>query len=99
MWGFKQKPAVVALSNKLAVHLGKECGLNGEAAAALRMMEEQGHYVGRKVTFFRVFDPTIAEAAGVKPRCFRDLDAYAVAHHGHIESDGQIILYMNTIKN
>jgi len=95
MWGFKQKPAAVALSRKLTLHLGKECGLSGEAAAALRMMEEHGHYVGRKVTFFRVFDPATAEAAGISLRCFRDLDACAVAHHGHIESDGEIVLYMN----
>ena len=93
MWGFKQKPAAVALSRKLTLHLGKECGLSGEAAAALRMMEEQGHYVGRKVTFFRVFDPATVEAAGVHPHQFRDLDACMVPHRGHIENDGEIVLY------
>jgi len=93
MWGFKQKPVVVPLSKKLTLQLGKEYGLSNEAAGVLRMMEEHGNYVGRKVTFFRVFDPATVEAAGVHPHQFRDLDACMVPHRGHIENDGEIVLY------
>ena len=93
MWKFWQKPAAAPLSEKVQRHLVKERGLSDEAAASLRMMEQHGRYSGRKVTYFRVFDPAAVQAAGVDLRRFGDLDTgREVLHSGHVESDGQIVL-------
>lgn len=92
MWGFKEKPASSAISQKLALALALERGLTGEAAASLRMMEQRGRYASRKVTFFRVFDPANVAVGGVNPRHFNDLNPRAMLYRGHIESDGQIVL-------
>ena len=92
MWGFKEKPAFSAISQKLALALADERGLTGEAAAPLRMMEQRGRYANRKVTFFRVFDPANVAVAGINPRRFNDLNASAMLYRGHVESDGQVML-------
>ena len=92
LWGFGQNSAPVALSKKVTLCLAKERGLTEQAAASLRMMEKRGHYVGRKVTFFRVFDPAVVAASGLSPRRFNDLDSGAFLHGGHVESDGHIVL-------
>ncbi|MBI4300507.1 MAG: hypothetical protein HY677_05165 [Chloroflexi bacterium] len=92
MWNFGQKAGPMVLSEKLALHLARERGLSRDAAAALRMVQEHGHYVGRSVTYFRIFDPAATKAAGIELRGYKDLDARTIIHAGHIESDGQVVL-------
>lgn len=93
MWGFKQKPARVGLSKKLALHLAKERGLSDGAAASLGVLEKSGRYDGRRVTTFRVYDPAKVGAAGAKPLSFGDLHAGTILYSGHIEKDGHIVLF------
>lgn len=96
MWKFWHKPAPTTLSEKVRLHLTRERGVTAEAAASLRMMEQQGRYSGRKVTYFRVFDPATARAAGIDVQCFDDIATGGVLHSGHTESDGQIVLSRST---
>lgn len=96
MWKFWQKPAPMPLSEKVRLHLTRERGVTAEAAAPLRMMEQHGRYSGRKVTYFRVFDPTIARAAGIDVQCFEDIETGGMLHSGHTESDGQVVLSRST---
>ncbi len=92
MWKFWQKPAATSLSANLTLYLGKERGLNQQNAASLRVLEQQGRYSGRKVNFFRVFDPATGNAAGPEVGLFDNLDVRRVLYSGHTESDGQIML-------
>ena len=61
---------------------------------ALRLLEQHGSYSGRRVNFFRVFDPGRAAERGVHPRSFVDLDAHPelVLATGHIEHGGAVAL-------
>ena len=72
--------------------LTKERRLSDQDLIGLRKMRQRGKYVGRSVTFFRVFDPVTVKATGAEVRRFDDLDAQCILHTGHIESDGQIVL-------
>ena len=84
-----------ALSKSMRTILATERGLKDEAAASLLMVEQKGHYSGRKVTFFRVFAPDTVKAAGIKLCHFDNLDAACILHSGHTEADGQIVLNRN----
>ena len=92
MLKFWQKPAMMPLSEKMKLHLADERGLGNQAAVSLRMMEQKGRYSGRKVTYFRIFDPATTAAAGIEVRCYDDLNIRAILHSGHLESDGQIMM-------
>ena len=60
----------------------------------LRVLEQQGSYAGRRVKYFRVFDPLRATERAVQVRAFTDLDAHAelVLGSGHVERDGAVVL-------
>jgi len=92
MWKFWQKPGVVPVSTKVRVLLVKDRGVSEDNATKLRMIEESGHYDGRSVTYFRIFDPEVAGRAKVKPHRYGDLDGDLVLHAGHIERDGSVVL-------
>jgi hypothetical protein len=61
--------------------------------ARLTVLERMGSYSGRRVNFFRAFDPTGA-ARGLKVHAFRDLDAHQdlVLGSGHVEHEGLVML-------
>jgi hypothetical protein len=61
---------------------------------ALRLVQNQGSYSGRRVNFFRVFDTGRAMARGIHPRSYADLDAYPdlVIAAGHTEHGGAVAL-------
>lgn len=92
MWKFWQRPTSMPLSDSMTLYLGKERGLNQQNAASLRVLEQHGRYSGRKVNFFRVFDPATGNAGGIEVRLFDNLDVRRVLYSGHTESDGQIVL-------
>lgn len=92
MWKFWQKPSAMPLSDNMTLYLEKERGLNQQSATSLRVLEQRGRYSGRKVNFFRVFDPATANAAGIEVSLFDNLDVRRVLYSGHTESDGQIVL-------
>jgi hypothetical protein len=68
---------------------------------ALGVVETQGQYSGRRVTFVRVFDPAraVARAVNVFTRhTYEDLNAHQdlVLRAGIIERDGTIVLFPRT---
>lgn len=87
MWKFWQKTGVMPLSKKMRFHLATERGLSDQAADSLSILEQQGNYSGRRVTYFRVYNPVAAKAAGNDVRHFDDLNAPEIMHSGRIESN------------
>lgn len=92
MLSWLRKPAVGPLSEPVKAILVHQRGIDEQQAAALRMMHHNGSYSGRKVTYFKVFDPTALKAAGVEPRNFTELDGSGVLYSGHVEAEGQVVL-------
>ena len=70
---------------------GLPVGMN---PATLRVVEERGSYAGRRVQYFRVFDPIRAAERAVQVQVFGDLDAHPelVLGSGHVEQQGAVIL-------
>jgi hypothetical protein len=70
----------------------------GRASSAdiggLQVLERRGNYSGRKVTYFRVFDPIHVAARAVTAAAYTDLDPYPdlVLATGHLEQDGMVML-------
>ncbi|HLZ28768.1 MAG TPA: hypothetical protein VKV73_15745 [Chloroflexota bacterium] len=62
--------------------------------AGLTVLERMGSYSGRRVNFFRAFDPTRAEARALHVQAFRDLDGHQelVLGSGHVEREGLVML-------
>jgi erythromycin esterase-like protein len=93
-WKFWQLPVVVPLAEQLRSRLVRERGLSEQAVTSLRMVNRQGRYADRPVTYFRVIDPEAVRRAGLELHRYADLDAHRPLqlHTGHIERDGQIVL-------
>jgi len=55
---------------------------------------QPGSYSGRRVTYFRAFDPVRAAEAAVQVRVFDDLDTHQelVLGSGHVEQNGAVAL-------
>ena len=66
----------------------------GVQPSALSVVEEHGTYSGRRVTYFRAFDPVCVAESGVQIRRFTDLDPLPglILGSGHVESDGSVVL-------
>jgi hypothetical protein len=64
------------------------------SAAGLTVLERMGSYAGRRVNFFRAFDPVRAAARSLQVAVFRDLDAHQdlVLGSGHTEHEGLVML-------
>jgi hypothetical protein len=62
--------------------------------AGLTVLERMGTYSGRRVNFFRAFDPARATARAIQVHVFRDLDAHEdlVLGSGHVEHEGLVML-------
>src|SRR5919199_1058516 len=58
--------------------------------ATLATVEERGSYAGRRVRYFRVFDPARAAERSIQVRVLGDLDTHPelVVGSGHVEQDG-----------
>ena len=65
-----------------------------DRASELGMVESRGRYSGRKVTYFRVFDPARAAERELEVRAFGDLDTHRtlVLRTGHVEQDGTVVM-------
>ena len=68
--------------------------LSATDSAALTVLERHGSYSGRRVNFFRAFNPTQATAGAIRIRAFADLDAHRelVLGSGHVEHEGMVVL-------
>lgn len=62
--------------------------------AALAVLKQPGSYAGRRVNYFRAFDPTRAAARAIRVHTFSDLDTHhdLVLGSGHVERDGLVML-------
>jgi hypothetical protein len=60
----------------------------------LRVVESNGRYSGRKVTYIRVFDPVLAAERSHTVKEYKDLDTQPelILRTGHIETDGIVML-------
>jgi hypothetical protein len=68
---------------------------------ALAVLERHGSYSGRRVNFFRAFNPTHATAGAIRVRAFADLDAHRelVLGSGHVEREGMVVLNSQADQN
>ena len=66
----------------------------GTDPATLTVVEERGSYAGRRVRYFRVFDPGRAAERSIQVRVLGDLDTHPelVVGSGHVRRDGTIVL-------
>ena len=66
----------------------------GVDPAMLSVVQQSGSYSGRRVTYFRVFDPTRNIERSAVIRQYTDLDSCPelVVASGHIEQDGAVVL-------
>ena len=95
MFGLFRRPAPRRLTAAIRQAI-QEDGFTPAAldAAQLRMVESRGRYSDRKVTYFRVFDPTSTAQRALDIRRYQDFDVFLglVVRSGHVESDGTVIL-------
>ena len=80
-----------AVSDALVVD-GLQARVHPDTLAAV---EQSGAYAGRRVKYFRVFDPIRSAERGLTVHGFRDLDGHAdlVIGSGHVEAGGGVVLY------
>jgi len=66
----------------------------GMDPATLVVLQHNGSYSGRKVSYFRVFDPVRSAERSVKVEDFTDLDGHPelILGSGHVEKDGVVVL-------
>jgi hypothetical protein len=66
----------------------------GTEPSTLSVVLQHGSYSGRRVSYFRVFDPIRVAERGLQMQSFSNLDAYPdlVLGSGHVESDGAVVL-------
>jgi hypothetical protein len=85
-------------TNTLAQALAKDGLPPGMDPMTLGVLEQRGSYSGRRVTYFRVFDPIRVAERSVQVRTFADLDSRPefVLGSGHREQDGAIVLSRQT---
>src|ERR687888_2801424 len=67
---------------------------HGTEPSTLSVVLQHGSYSGRRVSYFRVFDPIRVAERGLQMQSFSNLDAYPelVLGSGHVESDGAVVL-------
>jgi len=67
---------------------------SGMEASSLSVVERHGSYSGRRVTYFRAFDPIRVAERALQVRGYADLDIHSdlVIGSGHVEGDGAVVL-------
>jgi hypothetical protein len=95
MFGLFRRPAPRPLTDAIRVAIERD----GHTPATfdpkqLRMVESSGRYSDRKVTYFRVFDPTSTAQRSLDIRRYQDFDVFLglVVRSGHVENDGTVVL-------
>src|SRR5918911_2741614 len=66
----------------------------GMQPSTLSVVQQHGTYSGRRVSYFRAFDPIRVGERGLQIRGFTDLDAHPdlVLGSGHVEADGTVVV-------
>ena len=93
MFGLFRRSAPRPLTDGIRHAIEKD-GMTPANPSRLRMVEVGGRYSNRKVTYFRVFDPSTAALQMVDIRRYSDVDVYPglVLRSGHVERDGTVVL-------
>ena len=95
MFGLFRRPAPRPLSDTIRQAMAKD-GFTPASSdpSQFRMVESNGRYSDRKVTFFRVFVPVLAAQQSLNVQVFKDLDQHPnlIVRSGHVERDGKVIL-------
>ncbi len=95
MFGFRRKSEVAGPSAAILRALKSDGWPPGvDTASALGVVESRGAYTGRKVTYFRVFDPASTAQRSLDIRRYQDFDVFAglILRSGHVERDGTVVL-------
>ena len=95
MFGFFRRPAPRPLTAAIQRAIEKD-GMTESVSnpSLLRMVESEGRYSDRKVTYFRVFDSTSPTQRSLDIRRYQDFDVFAglILRSGHVERDGTVVL-------
>jgi hypothetical protein len=95
MFGLFRRPAPRPLTDPIRRAMEKD-GMTAPVSnpSQLRMVESRGRYSDRKVTYFRVFDPTSAAQRSMNIERYQDFDVFPglVLRSGHVEHDGVVVL-------
>lgn len=95
MFDFMRRPGARPLTHAISRAISSD----GHTASttdltSLQMVESNGRYSDRKVTYFRVFDPASAAQRSLDIKQYKDFDAFQglIVRSGHVEKDGTVIL-------
>ena len=94
MFGLFQKSQTYPPSTMMARALASDGLLSDMDLSTLAVVQRNGDYAGRRVTYFRVFDSRRVADRGLEVRKFDDLDASPdlVLGAGHLENNGEVVL-------
>jgi hypothetical protein len=94
MFNAFRKPRPHKPTARLAQALATEGLPSGRDPSTLAVVDQHGSYSGRRVSYFRVFDPVGASERSIQVRVFTDLDTHPelVLGSGHVEKDGAVVL-------
>lgn len=95
MFGFFRRSAPRPLSDEIRRAIESD-GMTPPVGnlSQLRMVDVGGRYSDRKVTYFRVFDPSNTSQQALEIRQYKDFDVFPglVLRSGHVEKDGKVVL-------
>lgn len=94
MFGFFKRAGSRPLTDAIIRAVELDGAPAGVPLNTLQMVESNGRYSDRKVTYFRVFDPASTAQRSVEVKRYTDLDAYQnlILQSGHVESDGKVVV-------
>jgi hypothetical protein len=94
MFGFFKRAGSRPLTDAIVQAVERDGAPSTVAFSSLRMVESKGRYSDRKVTYFRVFDPSAAAQRMLDVRRYADLDTLQnlILQSGHVESDGKVVV-------
>jgi hypothetical protein len=94
MLNFLRKTQPRQLSSAITAALSGAGLPPGMQPASLAVLEQHGSYSGRRVNYFRVFDPVRVAEHSVQVRAFADLDTHPelILGEGHVEHNGAVVL-------
>jgi hypothetical protein len=95
MFDFFRRSAPRPLSDAISKAMTSDGQTAGDADFShLRMVESNGRYSDRKVTYFRVFDPAAAAQRSMDIKRYQDFDVFQglVVRSGHVEQDGTVVM-------
>jgi hypothetical protein len=92
MFAFLRRSPPPALTEAIRHAIEKD-GMAPTNPSRLRMVEVGGRYSDRRVTYFRVFDPSNAAQQTLDIRRYTDFDVFPglVLRSGHVEREGTVV--------